>query len=109
MNQQPHAHTQFLIAYDYDLGPKSEIVIAGDRNSQPTKDLVNVAREKFLPRSIILQHSPDDSGKAIEKLVPFLVDQKPLDGKSTAYVCQNYTCNLPVTTSVELEKLLQGL
>ena len=109
VNQQPHAHTQFLMAYDFDLGPRSEIVIAGDRNSQSTNDLVNVARAKFLPRSLILHHPPDDSGKAIEKLVPFLVDQKPLDGKSTAYVCQNYTCNLPTTSPIELEKLLQRL
>jgi uncharacterized protein YyaL (SSP411 family) len=109
VNQQPHVHTQFLIAYDFNLGPKSEIVIAGDRDSQATRDLANVARAKFLPRSLILQHPADDSGKAIEKLVSFLIDQKPLAGKSTAYVCQNYTCNLPTTSPNELEKLLQRL
>ena len=109
VNQQPHVYTEFLTAYDFQLGPKSEIVIAGDPNSQSARDLVKVVRGKFLPRSLILIHPPDQLGLEIEKLVPFLVDQKPLNGKSTAYVCQNYTCNLPVTSMAELEKLLQRL
>jgi len=30
-----------------------------------------------------------------------------IDGKSTAYVCQNYACQLPVTTPEELAAQLE--
>lgn len=31
-----------------------------------------------------------------------------VDGKPTAYVCQNYTCQLPVTTPEKLAAQLEG-
>jgi len=105
VNPQPNAHCQFLIAYDYSLGPRSEIVIAGDRDSEATRNLLKIARARFMPRNVILQHASNHSGK-VERLVPFIAGQKPLNGKATAYVCQNYACNLPVTSPAELEALL---
>jgi uncharacterized protein YyaL (SSP411 family) len=31
----------------------------------------------------------------------------PVDGLATAYVCENYACNLPVTETAALAELLQ--
>jgi uncharacterized protein len=38
--------------------------------------------------------------------VPLLADRPLKDGKATAYVCQHFTCQAPVNTSGELERLL---
>ncbi|HUW58590.1 MAG TPA: hypothetical protein VMZ92_18280 [Planctomycetota bacterium] len=38
-------------------------------------------------------------------LAPFTKAQAPIDGKATAYVCRDFTCNAPttdVTTMLEL-------
>jgi uncharacterized protein len=32
---------------------------------------------------------------------------KPVDGKPAAYVCENFTCQLPVTSAAELTALLK--
>ena len=39
--------------------------------------------------------------------VPLLHDRSQLDGRSTAYVCRNFTCSPPVTSAKELRTLLQ--
>jgi hypothetical protein len=106
VSQQPNAYTQLLIAYDFALGPRREIVIAGDRNRQTTKDLVKVIRSHFLPRSILLYHPSGDEGEAVEKLAPFIKEHTAINNEPTAYVCENYACNLPTTSITELERCL---
>jgi uncharacterized protein YyaL (SSP411 family) len=32
---------------------------------------------------------------------------KPLNGQPAAYICQNFTCQAPVTTVEEVERLLE--
>jgi hypothetical protein len=34
------------------------------------------------------------------------MDRFLVNGKATAYVCENYACKLPVTSSAELAELL---
>jgi len=106
VSQQPRAHTQLLIAYDYAMGPRREIVIAGERNDQMITTFTKIIHERFLPRTTILLHPSGDQGKVIQKLVPFINELKPINNKTTAYVCENYACNLPLTSTGELEKLL---
>ena len=38
---------------------------------------------------------------------PILATMKPLDGKATAYVCENFACQLPVTEVEAFRKLLE--
>jgi uncharacterized protein YyaL (SSP411 family) len=45
----------------------------------------------------------DDEAQAA---IPLLGGRTPLDGKPAAYVCENFTCNLPVTAPEELERQL---
>ena len=33
-------------------------------------------------------------------------EMRPIDGKAAAYVCENFTCKAPVTSTEELRKLL---
>ena len=61
---------------------------------------------RFLPRAVLLFHPTGESGGGIRELVPFVAEQKPVDGKATAYVCEDYACREPVTTVEALEKLL---
>jgi len=98
----PMGYSQLLIALDFAIGPSKEIVIAGESGNKDTMEMLKVIRSQFLPRKIVLLQS----GKAIEKISPFVKDQRAIDGKATAYVCENYACKLPTTEIKELEKLL---
>ena len=50
-----------------------------------------------------------DNADAAEKHgLPLLEARGMIDGKPTAYVCQNYVCQLPVTTPEDLAVQLEG-
>ena len=63
--------------------------------------LLRALRSRFLPRTVVLHRPPGDAPE-IAKLVPFLAAQTPVDGKPSAYVCRDFTCQAPVTSVEEL-------
>ena len=102
--------TAMMLALDFRLGPAQEIVIAAGRPGQSdAKEMLNLIRSHFLPNAVVLFHRSGRAGKAIEKLVPFLTNQIPVDGKATAYVCQNYVCKRPVNDLNDLKKVLTDI
>ncbi|MBI1992735.1 MAG: thioredoxin domain-containing protein, partial [Candidatus Omnitrophica bacterium] len=105
-NQASSAFAQFLIALDVWLGPSQEIVIAGDPSSADTQEMLRAVYGRFLPRAVLAMHPVDDTAQAVEALVPFIKEQRPLQGKATAYICKNYVCNLPTTDVAKLVSLL---
>ncbi|MBI2104381.1 MAG: thioredoxin domain-containing protein [Candidatus Omnitrophica bacterium] len=105
-NQAPSAFPQFLIALDVWLGPSQEIVIAGDPASADTQQMLRAVYGRFLPRAVLAVQPANDASGAVEALIPFIKEQRPLQGKATAYVCKNYVCNLPTTDVAKLTALL---
>jgi len=63
--------------------------------------LLAEVRQRFLPNTVLALKKPDEVS-----LLPLLEGRTLLDGKPAAYVCENYTCKLPVTNAQELGKLL---
>ena len=108
LEQSPGYSSVMLMALNFWLGPTQEIVIAGETNAADTKLMLELVRGKFLPNAVVLFHGMGEAGETIEKVVPFLKVQVAIDGKATAYVCENYVCNEPVTTIEELSKMLAG-
>jgi uncharacterized protein YyaL (SSP411 family) len=106
MTRSPTSLTAMLAALDFSIGPTQEIVIAGDPEQADTKEMLKLLHRTFLPRAVILFHATGDAGKSIEKQVPFLKGQVAIDGKATAYVCENYVCSKPVNSISELNALL---
>lgn len=80
---------QMLVAQMFAAGKPMEIVLAGETPS----DVLRVIRARFLPNAVVLraEHAPDSA-----------IYEKP-----GIYVCENFTCQLPVFTAAELEKRLQ--
>jgi uncharacterized protein len=39
--------------------------------------------------------------------IPLLEGRTPVDGRAAAYVCEHFTCSLPVTSAEELTAALQ--
>ena len=53
-------------------------------------------------------HEQGEKGLAIEQIVPFVKNQTAMEGKATAYVCENYICNQPVNNIEDFEKMISG-
>jgi len=99
ISEQAVAVPQMLVGLDYYLAPGREVVIAGPSGSNQTGEFVRHVRARFLPYTItVLVPAPFFPGAA---------DMHALDGKPTAYVCQDYACQLPVNELAKLDELLQ--
>jgi uncharacterized protein YyaL (SSP411 family) len=88
-----------LCAFDFYLGQRKEIAIVGDADSG-ARDLVDQVWQRYLPNKVVAMAAEGDT-KA-QEVVPLLKDRSMVDGAPTAYVCENYTCQRPVTTVEEL-------
>ena len=87
----PEAYTFFLSAFDFLIGPSYSVVLVGDLNEKDTIDMLNALRKHYLPSTVIQLKHPDKAGLGYQQI----------EGKATAYVCQNQTC-LPPTNNLKL-------
>ncbi|HET7767545.1 MAG TPA: thioredoxin domain-containing protein, partial [Chloroflexota bacterium] len=65
-----------------------------------TRALVRAVFERFLPNKVVALKPPSDA--EAERAIPLLADRPLQGGQPTAYVCQNFTCNLPVNDAATL-------
>jgi uncharacterized protein YyaL (SSP411 family) len=87
----PSALPQMLVASIFASGPPMEIVLAGPQNNGMLAEI----RGRFLPQAVVMR--ADQSPVAMP----------PVDSQSTAYVCENYACQLPATNADALRASLR--
>jgi uncharacterized protein YyaL (SSP411 family) len=104
MVSQPFGFAHMLCALDQYLHPAKEIVIVGDRSDARTADLIKEIHSVYLPNKAVQLFAP---GEPLEKASPLMTGKQQIDGRPTAYVCQNFTCSAPVTSWAELKPLLK--
>lgn len=93
-----------LQSVDFTSDTSQEIIIAGNPGDPATQAMRDNLNAQFLPRAVILLNDPEDD--KIKELVSYLSDFGMQIGKSTAYVCQNYSCELPVTDPEKMMELI---
>jgi uncharacterized protein YyaL (SSP411 family) len=102
----PNTIPQMLCVLDFYLSKPKQIVIAGEADRADTRAMLRAVRERFLPNAIVILVDGSESQRALAKMLPFLEAIKRADGKATAYVCVNYTCQLPTNERSKLVELL---
>jgi len=88
--QHPSALTRTVAAIDLASRPVTEVVVVGDR-----PDLVRAVQARYLPNSVLAWGDPYPSP---------LFESRTAgpDGAGLAYVCENYSCKVPVGGVEEL-------
>jgi uncharacterized protein YyaL (SSP411 family) len=104
--QSPTAVPQWLCALDAALAKHRQIVIAGAPDAADTKTMLRAVRERYLPNTILLLADGGSHQLAMAKRLKFLADMKPLNGKATAFVCENFACRAPTNDLATLRKML---
>jgi uncharacterized protein YyaL (SSP411 family) len=97
----PLGFARSLSALDFLLSRPKEVAIIGSAEAPDTRALLDAVFETFLPNRVIAGLAPG----AISTL-PLLESRGQIDGKATAYVCEQYTCLAPVTSPEELRAQL---
>jgi uncharacterized protein YyaL (SSP411 family) len=107
INSQPIAMPQMLVALDYSESKRREVVLAGHRDNQQTRAFLHSLRARFLPHTITLLIDSDDTRRRLAQFFPASEAMQSIDGQTTAYVCQNYACELPTNQLSKFDELLQ--
>ena len=100
------AMPQMLVALDFSLGTPRQIVVAGKRDAKETDELLREVHRHFIPNKILLLADGGGGQEYLEEKIEALRAMKPVDGNSTVYVCENFTCQAPVNDAGALGKLL---
>ena len=103
----PAGFTQMLVGVDFGIGPSHEVVIVGELGAEDTTALVTALRQPLVPNKVVLLRPPGDA-PPITQLAEYTQFHYALDGKATAYVCQNFECELPTTDVATMLELLEG-
>ena len=105
MQRFPTAAGHWLGALDFYLSKTKEIVIVGEREDRGTVELVREVFRNYLPNRVFVG-SPEGIGGGSD--LPLLQDRHLTNGRPTAYVCENYVCQLPVNGAGDLARQLVG-
>ncbi|MBI2164990.1 MAG: thioredoxin domain-containing protein [Chloroflexi bacterium] len=103
VGRHPLALAHWLCALDFYLSTPKEIAIVGPRDHPNTRALQQVVSSLYLPNKVVAACEP---GEAFAQALPLLEDKGMVRGKPTAYVCENYACQLPVTEAEALARQL---
>jgi len=99
--RHPSAFAGWLSALDSALGPVLQLALVGDPTDPGFAALASTARSGYFPRLVVAGGPPGAPGH------PTLLQDRPMiDGRPTAYLCQGFTCQLPVTEPGDLERQL---
>lgn len=105
VKRAPVAYSFFLTALQGALGTSREIVIAGAVDDPTTQAMIRLVQRAYLPEAVLL-FRPMGKTESLDHLAPFTNEQNAIDGRPTAYVCQNRSCHQPVHTVDELKEQL---
>ncbi len=110
MSQSPGGTGHWLSALDFYVSPPKEIAVIGPRDDPATQALLDTVFHRFLPNKVVMGvETPlipaDDNSEAD---IPLLAGRGMVGGLPSAYVCQNYACQLPVTDPADLAEQLSG-
>ena len=84
--------------------PRREVVIAGAREPELTRAFLRRIRARFLPHTITLLVDSTSAPQA-RRFFPAAADMREIDGQPTAYVCENYACQLPTNERCQVRRV----
>jgi uncharacterized protein YyaL (SSP411 family) len=108
MTQAPGAFGRLLSALDFALGPTKEIALVGDPGAAAARDLLRVVFGPYRPDKVVALRRPGPDGDVAAQTIPLLAERVAVDGRPTAYVCEHFACQLPVTDAAALRAQLDA-
>lgn len=103
IKESANSYSFMLTALMFSITPSMEITICGNKESEGTNIILNEINKRYLPFSTFLLNNGSEE---INKLIPFTREQKKINNKATAYICNNFACSEPTT---EISKLIEKL
>jgi uncharacterized protein YyaL (SSP411 family) len=106
-SRAPHAMPQMLCALELALESPRHVVIAGDPKAKDFRALVAVVHASLGARRQLIAADGGEAQAWMARRAPWLAEMKPVAGRATAYVCEEFACQAPVSDPAELRALLK--
>jgi uncharacterized protein YyaL (SSP411 family) len=101
----PSSMPQMLVALSWARSKPKQIVIAG-KADDATNAMLREVHRHFLPHRLLILADADAGQEFFAERVEFMKSVGKIDNKPTAYVCENFVCQLPSTDLKTLGNLL---
>jgi len=99
----PTAFASWCQGMQAELSPTRQLAIVGDPRSSDFQALISAAWEADVPGIVLA------GGRGEPSTIPLLAGRGLVDGRATAYLCEHFTCRLPVTSPAQLRAQLEEL
>jgi uncharacterized protein YyaL (SSP411 family) len=109
LEQRPEAMPYMMSALGVSFAKPRQIVIAGEPGAEDTRALLRLVWQRYIPNRVLLLADGAEGQKQLSHWVPSLATVKRKQGRATAYICENYICNLPTADPQLVARLLDGL
>ncbi len=105
LEQVPRGYSFMLSSMLFSANKGKEIVLVGGKNHSEDDEMLKLIREGFRPFISPVYYS--DIYSSLKAVMPFIENYESIDGKTTAYVCENFSCKSPTNDIEQLKGLLQ--
>jgi uncharacterized protein YyaL (SSP411 family) len=108
LRKMPTSMPAMLDALLYSMSPARQVVIAGPPSDGATVALARVARQLATPETVLLYADGGAGQEWLAQRLEFIRTATTAGGKAAAYICERFTCRLPVTHPDQLRSELGG-
>jgi uncharacterized protein YyaL (SSP411 family) len=105
---QPRVAPFMLAAFSASAMPPAEIVVSAGDDLAGSAAMLDVLASRFLPSAATIPASAATAAQ-LHQALPWVAPLIPKDGRATAYVCRDFSCEQPVTSPEALAALVDTL
>jgi len=109
MDSQPTAISEMLLALDFYLSKRVEIVLITPPDKSGLDEMLAPVRATFFPNRVLVAAAESEQLESHAELNPLLKDRIARDGRTTVYLCQNYVCGFPTADPATFAEQLAAL
>ncbi|MCA1605138.1 MAG: thioredoxin domain-containing protein, partial [Acidobacteria bacterium] len=102
----PSSMPQMLVALAWSRAKAKQVVIAGKPGDATTNAMLREVHRHFVPHRLLLLADGGAGQQFFGDRVEFMKSVTMIDNQPTAYVCENFVCQLPTRDVAQLSKLL---
>jgi len=102
----PSSMPQMLVALSWSRTKPKQVVIAGKADDAATTAMLREVRRHFVSHEVLILADGSAGQQFFGERVEFMKSVSKIDNQPTAYVCENFVCQLPTTDLKTVADLL---
>ncbi len=106
LQRSPHTMPLMLVALRRAESKPKQIFLAGKRDGEDTRALLKEVHRRYLPHRVVFLADGGPAHQRLASRIEVLDSFRAIDGRATAYICENYVCQLPTNDPKVMGELL---